>query len=301
MAFLSAFLKRHLPVFLYHWLIRAWNVFFPLVKSILKARSIFSRNNAALHFSNEWADINFQNWQKMFAALNFVGRPNLKYLEIGCFEGKSLLWMLKNVLTHPSSRAVVVDVFGPNYAFQFFANLAAAGELRRVEIQKGFSRQILRKLPLNCFDIIYVDGGHSMSDVFMDLGLSWDLLKVGGIAILDDYRIGENALPTDMHPKQVIDTFLLGFGGAVEVLADGNQVIFRKKAEIVGGNIIFDLGQFSYDWYRKQLIKNDSSIVNLDNDDIRVMDNFIKTVPLSYGLQPSSLPPDVTRVLQNHI
>ena len=33
----------------------------------------------------------------------------IKYLEIGVFEGMSMVWMLHNVLTHPDSRAVGVD------------------------------------------------------------------------------------------------------------------------------------------------------------------------------------------------
>jgi len=36
------------------------------------------------------------------------GKP-ITYLEIGVFEGMSIVWMLQRILTHPNSRAVGVD------------------------------------------------------------------------------------------------------------------------------------------------------------------------------------------------
>lgn len=39
----------------------------------------------------------------------------------------------------------------------------------------------------NKFDFIYVDGLHLSQDVLYDALLSFDLLKVGGILIFDDY------------------------------------------------------------------------------------------------------------------
>ena len=40
----------------------------------------------------------------------YRGRPGLRYLEVGVFEGRSLLWMIDQVLTHPSSQATGIDI-----------------------------------------------------------------------------------------------------------------------------------------------------------------------------------------------
>ena len=48
-------------------------------------------------------------WSRVLA--EFKGRPELTYLEVGVFEGKSVVWMLENILTDPSSKVTAVDIF----------------------------------------------------------------------------------------------------------------------------------------------------------------------------------------------
>jgi hypothetical protein len=38
-----------------------------------------------------------------------------KALEVGSFEGRSALWMLENLLTHPDSTLTVVDTFAGSH------------------------------------------------------------------------------------------------------------------------------------------------------------------------------------------
>ena len=59
---------------------------------------------------------------------------------------------------------------------------------------------VLRRLPLESFDIIYIDGSHAVNDVLEDAVLSFRLLKPEGILIFDDYRwVG--ALVRGREPK----------------------------------------------------------------------------------------------------
>ena len=58
------------------------------------------------------------NWFEKLAKNNFetIVKPIFKdkpiqYLEIGCFEGASLYYMFKNVLSHVDSKATVIDPF----------------------------------------------------------------------------------------------------------------------------------------------------------------------------------------------
>ena len=56
-------------------------------------------------FSNEWFDNNIPIWIDLFKKENFLNRE-LKILEIGCFEGRSTLFLLKNLSI---SKIICVD------------------------------------------------------------------------------------------------------------------------------------------------------------------------------------------------
>jgi hypothetical protein len=105
------------------------------------------------------------------------------------------------------------------------------------------SQEVLRKLPLNSFDIIYIDGSHIASDVLEDVVLSWRLLKTGGIIIFDDYHLvylnsfacayqagvmsGAYFNPS-FNPKVGIDAFLSAFEPKIKILHKEYQVIVEK-------------------------------------------------------------------------
>ena len=62
-------------------------------------------------FSTDW--FTNQNriplWEKMLRP--FKGKPDIHYLEVGVYEGRSAIWMLENILTHPSSTLTGIDIF----------------------------------------------------------------------------------------------------------------------------------------------------------------------------------------------
>ncbi len=106
----------------------------------------------------------------------------------------------------------------------------------KVTTLTGFSQVLLRGLPLESFDIIYVDGSHVKNDVLEDAVLSWRLLKNGGLMVFDDYRnlgVGLDYAgghgPDVWSPKAAIDPFVQCFERQCEVLHNGRQLIIRKK------------------------------------------------------------------------
>ena len=147
-------------------------------------------------FSSNWTR-GRAYWGEMFDALGLVGKPGLRFLEIGCFEGRASLWMLENVLTHPSSRLDVIDTFEGSPEFEvmgidgatlnrFTRNVAPYAD--QVTVMQGMSGSILRTLPaVETYDFIYVDGSHAAPDVLTDAVLSWPLLKKRGVMVFDDY------------------------------------------------------------------------------------------------------------------
>jgi predicted O-methyltransferase YrrM len=109
------------------------------------------------------------------------GKPGLRFLEIGCFEGRATVWLLENVLTHPSSRIVCVDSFDvhPEQEEFFDTNVAAVGGAGRVEKMKGLTVSVLPTLT-RASDWIYVDADHRAIAVLTDAVLSWPLLRPAG-------------------------------------------------------------------------------------------------------------------------
>ena len=74
---------------------------------------------------------------------------------------------------------------------------------------KDFSQQDLRHLGGESFDLIYIDASNSLADVLIDLALSWDLLKINGLVVLDDYLIGEHrqAPPISDTTKSLVEKY----------------------------------------------------------------------------------------------
>lgn len=192
-----------------------------------------------MKFTNEWTQFNVPIWEKYLNHLK--GKPNLRALEIGTYEGQSAIWFLKNILNHKSCKIDVVDPF-------FYPN--PAGSLDKHDLIKGrflentkryeskltlweeFSFQALVRLHWvggNEFDLIYVDGEHYAKNVLEDAVLAFALLKPGGIMIFDDYAwdVKRSAYG---KPKIAVDAFLAVYGDKIDLLHKSYQVIIRKRS-----------------------------------------------------------------------
>ena len=174
-----------------------------------------------------------------------VGKPHLRYVEIGSFEGRSAVWLLKNVLTHPTSQLHCIDPWQyPKKDFEerFDANvgLAESEHAGRVIKHRGLSVDILPTFEAGTIDAVYVDGSHTAWDTLTDLVLSWRLLRVGGLMICDDYLLdntiefandGEAMFPTVPlleRPKMAIDAFMQCFEGRYRLRHKDWQVWLEK-------------------------------------------------------------------------
>ncbi len=160
--------------------------------------------------------------------------PNLKYLEVGVFEGSSLFWVLNNILTHESAHAYAIDFFDLLYHDLittrkiFEENVKASGLEKKISFFRDFSHNKLIEFEDNFFDIIYIDGDHDAKIVYQDLFLSRRLLKPGGVLLIDDYLHiplpEEHASP----PKIGIDRFLEDFGDQYRLLYKEHLVVLEK-------------------------------------------------------------------------
>lgn len=176
-------------------------------------------------FAYDWFSPHIPVFQRSLEHL--VGKP-CAALEIGTHEGRSATWLLDNVLTHPDARLICVDLFEqPNLA----SNLAATGAAGKAQVRIGYSHDILRGLPCNEYDFIYVDGSHWACDVLEDSVMAFRAVKVGGIIGFDDYLWDDPMFNQHGTPKIAIDAFLQCSAHKVEVLEHAYQVWVRKLSD----------------------------------------------------------------------
>jgi predicted O-methyltransferase YrrM len=181
-------------------------------------------------FSSDWFTENIPIWTRLLA--DYQGKPGIRYLEVGVFEGRSMVWMVENILTHPTAEIVGIDPFDETGELKarFDRNLAASGFRGKAHIIVGLSQSELGKLPANHFDIIYIDGSHTADDVLTDAVLAWPLVKEGGVIIFDDY-LWPAPYPDDLLPKIAVDSFVNAYWKALEVVHSEYQLVIRKRKD----------------------------------------------------------------------
>lgn len=166
--------------------------------------------------------------------LRYAGTPDIHYLQIGAYCGDASVWLLRNVLTHPSSTLADVDTWRGSaevdheaidfdevqalYAKQTapFDNVAAFHSTSD-DFFLGTTK---------VFDFIYIDGSHQAHQVLRDAVNADARLRSGGIMAFDDYRWGGGARDV---PAPAIDAFVRCFENDYEVLEAGLQVWVRKR------------------------------------------------------------------------
>ena len=105
----------------------------PLPKVRLAETAKDSDPNAYRHpytFTSDWFTTRLASWR--IALRPYAGRAGLNYLEIGTFEGRSLFWMLDNILTDPAAHATTIDLFDGPYAATYRSNLERSGSEQKV-------------------------------------------------------------------------------------------------------------------------------------------------------------------------
>jgi predicted O-methyltransferase YrrM len=87
---------------------------------------------------------------------------------------------------------------------------------------------VMRSLPLNSFDIVYIDGSHKASDVLEDAVISWRLVKPGGLIIFDDYNFVFEDHP-EWNTGLAIDAFMKLFADQLKVIEIDQRQVFLEK------------------------------------------------------------------------
>jgi|GEM_PF-2535026 len=190
---------------------------------------------------------NYQTFE-LHVAPTWRGRP-VTYLELGVFEGMSLAWMLKNVLTHPDARAVGVDPWLETTKMSAEdmeqVRLRATGNLEpwtstgKCMLYRANSAEILRKMlgrrgkqypgfGPGSIDLCMVDGNHWSLAVLDDARIVYQLLRPGGWMLFDDV---ENRVVKPDHVKEGLGMFLAEVGPKVRLLTKHRYMELYEKVE----------------------------------------------------------------------
>ena len=239
----------------------------------------------AYHFTQDWF-VGKISWPDLLAG--YRDKPNVHYLEIGVFEGRSLFWMLDHVLTGDGASAVAVDLFEPRCERTFLENLQLSGKADRVRILKGRSDTVLHTLPARFFDIVFIDGSHAARDVLTDAVQGWLLLADNGLMIMDDYGnekprdefMSLTRVPDELKPRVAIDAFVTAFRGELEVVQRDFQLVVRKRAPACQDWVCSSGQNWFYNWAQRRLFKRvTQEPIPLTEDQRSELEFILATMP----------------------
>lgn len=195
-------------------------------------------------FTSDWFSVHIPMWERWMAML-----PQKKrFLEIGSYEGRSAVWLAGQL--EEGGKLVCVDPWignGEHAApgqpiedkFERFQRNIEICQKRYPNVKIKFYRehsffhlvesyQPCGEIDGEEYDFIYIDGSHLAKDCLTDCILAWPLLKPAGIMVMDDY-IWSDGSNMNQSPKFAIDTFTSLWGGELDVVGHGNQVVVRKR------------------------------------------------------------------------
>lgn len=194
-------------------------------------------------FTQDWFSHNEPTWRQLLHKSNFT-----KFLEVGSYEGRSACFLIKEMA---SKRPIELHCVDPWQVVEhvreaearFDHNIAVAMGAARHPVKfhkyKAMSSKVMIKMLANgaagYFDFVYVDGSHEGPDVLVDAVLAFQLVKVGGLLVFDDYNWADEQPGAEDYynlPKPAVDAFVNINRRKLEIIqAPLYQLYLRKRAD----------------------------------------------------------------------
>lgn len=202
---------------------------------------LFRKFAQGLRLDNDWFTSNIPTWLMAFHKQSYDKKTELNCLEIGSWQGQSAVFLLsyfeKAQLTcvdtwdgadeHKSGHETNTQILS-KIEKTFDANLSKYRD--RLTKYKGTSYQYFNdNFEKDMFDLIYIDGSHHSDDVVVDAIKSFEMLKVNGLIIFDDYFWKYYAKTMD-NPCGAINSFIRLRHSQLEVICFDYQLVIRKIA-----------------------------------------------------------------------
>ena len=186
-------------------------------------------------FTSAWFSGGIPIWEPLLAGL----KP-ARILEIGSFEGRSTCYLIETCSRTTHMEICCIDTWEggiehdnkamPEVERRFEHNVAIAKRRASYgvvvkKLKKKSVTALAEVLSSNepLFDLVYVDGSHQAADVLTDSIIAFQVLRVGGVMIFDDYLWSmepQGEQDTLNMPKAAIDAFIN---------------LFQRKLRIING------------------------------------------------------------------
>lgn len=174
--------------------------------------------------NKDWVTSRVPLWNSLIADIRL---SKIRVIEIGCFEGRSTIWWLDNLLCHPESKLLAIDPLpDPQRYARFLNNISQHPRVDQLTFVRNQSRHVLAGQTDDTYDFAYIDGSHEARDVLTDASLAFWKVRAGGIILFDDYSW--EGPHHNLYPKPAIDAFLTCFAPWLETIHIGYQVAVRK-------------------------------------------------------------------------
>ncbi len=196
------------------------------------ARACASRNwhqclEKGYFFTQDVFSFRIPIWQQHLQPL--LNAEALHIVEVGSHQGMSACWLLDNILIHPGDQLTCIEL---KFDSKLRENLAKTGFESKVTLLEGEVHQHLSSFNANSIDLVNLQDKRKQPDYAeKSATLAWQLLKMGGILVFNDYGWTNPAYP-EIKPKLGIDRFLESIKGEWELVhqvPQAFQLIIRKQ------------------------------------------------------------------------
>jgi hypothetical protein len=156
---------------------------------------------------------------------DFVGKPNLNFLQIGAYAGDASIWLSSNILTDLSSKLYDIDTWNENDKLWGGFNLEEKYDKKTKKYPNVIKHKLLSdsffKTNNIFFDFVYIDGSIEKNQTYKDIKNSFMFLKNNGLIIVDDYEYfnKKNKYKTSGVRQFDVDKFIL----------ENETIIYKKN------------------------------------------------------------------------
>ena len=146
------------------------------------------------------------------------------YLEIGSYEGMSLLYVLEK---YKNAKITSIDLWNDSdIESSFNKNINNYSNLIKIKSDSIISLRELNKKNKK-FDYIYIDGLHEGTHVIVDAIEAFKLLDLNGIMIFDDFMQDDKNISCQSY--EGIFYFLELFKKQIKILYFQNILVLKRK------------------------------------------------------------------------
>ena len=236
---LNILIKTNAPL----WVI--WNfLYLPIIHKVKvnkdlnsKISNEFQEKIKNLNFDYDWFTNHIPTWLKAFESSKFNKESSLQCLEIGSWQGMSAFFTLNYFY---NAKLSCVDIWKGSDEHQSTNKLNIVNSIEQVfDSNLILFKNRLSKFKLSSYEffnnfyepekynLIYIDGSHHSDDVIVDAFKAFEMLKVGGIMIFDDY-FWNYYKEKICNPAGAINSFLRIKKHQLHIVCFDDQVVIRK-------------------------------------------------------------------------